>query len=243
LREADNLTLEIEERARARGERPDSIERVIRLGFADGWLRGDTQRAIARLDSAVRASAPGAIRGDTYFELATVYAMAGAPARARAMLEQADARMRDSAVQRRTRSRRLEVEADIALAERRTEDAIRGYRQSDVAGDGLPQGCSFCVPLFLGLAYDQANNADSAIANLERYLATPSSGRINLDEWLLAPTHKRLGELYEARGDNARAVSHYTKFVNLWQRADPDLQPKVAEVRARMERLLRTLPR
>ena len=28
-----------------------------------------------------------------------------------------------------------------------------------------------------------------------------------------------------------------------YERADPDLQPKVAEVRARMERLLKTLPR
>jgi hypothetical protein len=54
---------------------------------------------------------------------------------------------------------------------------------------------------------------------------------------------KRLSELYEARGDAVRAVSHYARFVNLWKRADPDLQQKVAEVRARMERLARTLPR
>ena len=60
---------------------------------------------------------------------------------------------------------------------------------------------------------------------------------------MMAPAHKRLGELYAARGDNAKAVSHYSAFVNLWQRADPDLQPKVAEVRARMERLAKTLPR
>jgi hypothetical protein len=64
-----------------------------------------------------------------------------------------------------------------------------------------------------------------------------------MDQWLLGPTHKRLGELYEAKGDNAKAVSHYNAFVNLWQRADPDLQPKVAEVRARMERMTKTLPR
>ena len=243
LREADSLTLEVAERVRARGERPDSLERVIRLAFADGWLRGDTHRAIARLDSAVRLRPAGAIEGDTYFELATVYAMAGAPDRARAMLDQADARMRDTVAQRRARSRRLEIEADIALAERRSEDAIRGYRKSDVASDGLPHGCAFCMPLFLGLSYDQANNADSAIANLERYLATPSGGRISLDQWLMAPTHKRLGELYEAKGDNAKAVSHYTAFVRLWEHADPDMQPKVAEVRARMERLLKTLPR
>ena len=85
--------------------------------------------------------------------------------------------------------------------------------------------------------------ADSAIANLERYIAVTTPGRIQLDRWLLAPTHKRLGELYEAKGDNARAVTHYTEFVRLWEHADPDMQPKVAEVRARLERLLKTLPR
>ena len=85
--------------------------------------------------------------------------------------------------------------------------------------------------------------ADSTIANLERYLAISNPGRVEVDAWMLAPAHKRLGELYEARNDNARAVAHYTSFMNLWKRADPDLQPKVAEVRARLDRLRRTLPR
>ena len=59
---------------------------------------------------------------------------------------------------------------------------------------------------------------------------------------MLGPAHKRLGELYEAKGNDAKAVAHYAAFVWLWERADPDLQPKVAEVRARLERLRRTLP-
>ena len=74
-------------------------------------------------------------------------------------------------------------------------------------------------------------------------MAIVSPGRMSLDRWLLAPTFKRLGELYEAKGDNARAVSHYSAFVRLWEHADPDMQPKVAEVRARLERLSKTLPR
>jgi hypothetical protein len=140
-------------------------------------------------------------------------------------------------------SRRADLDGDIAMAEGRTPAAVAAYHRAELGGDGLPAGCTFCAPAFLGIAYDRGNMADSAIANLERYLSTPSPGRVSLDRWLMAPAHKRLGELYEARGDNARAVSHYTAFVNLWQRADPDMQPRVAEVRARMERLLRTLPR
>ena len=151
--------------------------------------------------------------------------------------------MRDSVTRRRTQSRRMDIEGDIASAEGRTADAVAFYRRGEVAGDGLAAGCTFCAPAFIGMAYDRANMADSAIANLERYLATPSPGRAQLDRWLLAPAHKRLGELYEAKGDNAKAVSHYTAFVRLWERADPDMQPRVAEVRTRMERLLKTLPR
>ena len=59
---------------------------------------------------------------------------------------------------------------------------------------------------------------------------------------MLGPAHKRLGELYEARGDTKRAAEHYAAFVELWKRADPELQPKVAEARMRLERVRRSLP-
>jgi hypothetical protein len=93
--------------------------------------------------------------------------------------------------------------------------------------------------LSLGVAYDKANNAYSTIANLEGYLVTTSDARINADTWMLAPAQKRLGELYEARGDMKRAAEHYRTFVELWKRADPELQPKVADVAARLERVRR----
>ena len=36
-----------------------------------------------------------------------------------------------------------------------------------------------------------------------------------------------------------RSAEHYGAFVELWKRADPELQPKVAEVTARLERVRR----
>ena len=39
--------------------------------------------------------------------------------------------------------------------------------------------------------------------------------------------------------DRQRAVAHYSRFVSLWDRADPELQPKVREVRERLARLER----
>jgi hypothetical protein len=57
------------------------------------------------------------------------------------------------------------------------------------------------------------------------------------DGTYLAGTYKRLGELYEAKGDRGRAAGYYRKFVALWRDADPELQPKVAEVQRRLARI------
>jgi hypothetical protein len=43
--------------------------------------------------------------------------------------------------------------------------------------------------------------------------------------------------LYEAKGDREKALSHYLAFIALWKDADPELQPKVAEVKARVARM------
>jgi tetratricopeptide (TPR) repeat protein/tRNA A-37 threonylcarbamoyl transferase component Bud32 len=242
FREADSITAEIAARGDPRGDR--SAERAINQAMTDGWFRGRTQQALARLDSIVRANPPVPTSAPArYFQFASMYAILGDADRARAAGRQAEALVTDSVARRLTQSERAGLEGDIAMAEGRAAAAAAAYRRSDIAGDGLPQSCTYCAPAFIGLAYDRANMTDSAIVYLERYLNTPSPSRVGLDRWLRAPAHKRLGELYEAKGDNARAVSHYTAFVRLWERADPDMQPRVAEVRARMERLLKTLPR
>ncbi|HUX33558.1 MAG TPA: hypothetical protein VMV51_06765, partial [Gemmatimonadaceae bacterium] len=53
----------------------------------------------------------------------------------------------------------------------------------------------------------------------------------------LAFVYKSLGELYEAQGNPGEAANYYSKFVNLWQHADPDLQPQVADVKKRLAHL------
>jgi hypothetical protein len=73
----------------------------------------------------------------------------------------------------------------------------------------------------------------------ERYVTTPHWNRFDLpaDGLQLAAIYKRLGELYEGRRDRTKAASYYAKFVDLWKDADPELQPKLREVRARLARL------
>jgi tetratricopeptide (TPR) repeat protein len=105
--------------------------------------------------------------------------------------------------------------------------------------DGPVNECTACLPAALGRAFDQANMPDSAIAYFETYLATPALDRtvMDRDPMLLAGVYRRLGELYEARGDRMKAVAYDTRFIDLWKAADPELQPELREVRARLARL------
>jgi class 3 adenylate cyclase/tetratricopeptide (TPR) repeat protein len=51
--------------------------------------------------------------------------------------------------------------------------------------------------------------------------------------------HAELGRLYEALGEDAKARKAYEYFVMGWKDADPELQPRVEEVRERLARLSR----
>ena len=243
FREADSIAVVVRAAAVKRGARVNWLSLPARVALNDALLRGQSARALARLDSAVKArplspeSPPGAA-----LDVAHSYAVAGAPQRARAILAQYDLWARDSVQRQGFLGQRLFAEGSTLLAEQRPAEAVRTFRRMDVDTDGLPIGCSFCLPLSLGRAYDQANQPDSTIANLERFLGNTHRNRINADTWMLGPIHKRLGELYEAKGDAERAAREYAAFVELWKRADPDLQPKVAEARTRLERLRRTMP-
>jgi hypothetical protein len=68
----------------------------------------------------------------------------------------------------------------------------------------------------------------------QRYLESTWNFRILADAYRLAPILRRVGELYEAKGDRRRAAQAYQRFVALWRQADPVLQPQVAEVRRRL---------
>jgi serine/threonine-protein kinase len=53
----------------------------------------------------------------------------------------------------------------------------------------------------------------------------------------LAPAYRRRGELLEKAGRNTDAARSFTRFVDLWKDADPELRPAVNDARARVERL------
>jgi len=137
---------------------------------------------------------------------------------------------------RRIDARQLaRLRAGIALDERRYANAIEGL---NAAIPAFPESGIALFGPTLAEAYQKNNQPDSAIAVLNRYLASPKPARVNntgmrYNAWSL----QRLCDLYEARGDNARALDANERFVELWKNADPELQPTVRDVRARIDRL------
>jgi tetratricopeptide (TPR) repeat protein len=133
---------------------------------------------------------------------------------------------------------------EVLRAEARPLEAVSSYRAA-----AREAGCDSCLLARIGRAFEQAGAADSALAYYRRYMATPpvsfgpSGGPVLEDERWLAPTLLSLGELLEERGEREAAVEYYGRFVELWQQADPVLQPRVRDVRARIARLAGERPR
>jgi len=164
--------------------------------------------------------------------LAAVYARTGKVDLAKRLMRQFEAEVPDGF--RRTIWWRHWAEGNIALAEGRKAEALTAFRTLyQEAG-----GCNVCGLHELGAVYDSMGQADSAIVWYERAATVPAAtGRLFNDSETLPATLKRLGELYEAKGDRKRAAEYYGRFVELWKNADPELQPGVKEVRARIARL------
>jgi tetratricopeptide (TPR) repeat protein len=98
-------------------------------------------------------------------------------------------------------------------------------------------GCTPCGLFDIGRAFDRMGEPDSALAYYLAVTTTPAPGRLGNVGYALAPTYHRIAEIYEAQGNRAKALAYYQKFVDLWNDADPQLQPLVRDVRARIARL------
>ncbi len=237
------------ERLFTRARAVDSARGVARVALADS-------ATIARVDVVVRDSAARAVRrmdgalatlpfrsiatvDRPYFAVASLYAIAGRVDKAKAILAQYDAEITDTSLRRVQRPGYHTALGEIALTERRFRDALAEFRRGDSLPDGPVDACTVCLPHRLARVFAAAGESDSAIVMFGRYLQTPHWNRFTLafDPSLLAGTHERLAQLYEAKGDAVKAAEHYRAFIDLWKNADRELQPRVAEARRRLTRL------
>ena len=157
--------------------------------------------------------------------------------------------------QEMTRRMRREYEAAVPVEERdpgvmaewdEREGWARGeYRQAITASRVMRtlSHCAHCGLYREAELWERLRRPDSVLAVLERAVGSMAYRDNPEDVMFYPPALKRLGELYEARGDRARARAYYERFAELWQNADPELQPQVAEVRQRIAALGPDAPR
>ena len=199
-------------------------EQAFFLGDWDALERAaDSLMPPAQLNALPEADRP-------YMGLAYVYAVSSRPDRVRELRREwtaarpAEARLAADSVY---------WDALAAVSEGRWRDAAIGFDRHRVMAK-----CPGCNLWDAARAWEHAGEADSALARYELSV-TQVEGRADGGDVAvtLAPTYKRLGELYEAKGIRAKALEYYGDFVDLWRDADPVLQPQVTEARARMAAL------
>jgi tetratricopeptide (TPR) repeat protein len=240
LRDARSYGAQAQAANAARGVPANPLADSLTSAAIAIWYLERPEQGVKALDGVQLAgmrNLPIDIRLNIYSTLATFYALAGRPDKARAMLAQFDAEAKTVNYRALLEPARNSMLGEIALAENKPLDAIRLLWKADSLPDGPASSCRWCLASEIGRAYDLANMPDSAIANWERFLGDPVSRTSSGASTYLPGIHKRLGELYEEKGDVQKAASHYIAFIDLWKNADAELQPKVQDARKRLDRL------
>ena len=216
--------------ARVEASNPQKYFDEVILLASLAALGGEPARGLHELERALIRYPLDSLRpmDRPYLRLAATLAKAGRVDRARALVAEYE-RVVDPRWHHSGKSELDLSWGHIALAERRWPEAIAKFQAAARAEPGLPAfGLSE-----LGRAYDLMGQADSAIAIYERYLDSPDFFRSGsgTDAIELARVHRRLGELYERRGEREKAEVYYSRFVELWKDCDPELRPQVAQAR------------
>jgi tRNA A-37 threonylcarbamoyl transferase component Bud32/TolB-like protein/Tfp pilus assembly protein PilF len=205
---------------------------VLQSGYLELRHHGRQARARAVVDSLLSLLPFDSILpADRYYEaLSRFYAEAGDVARARAMLAAADANNR--ALNRPNAAEMGWARGEIALATGQRSVAERELRTAAAA-----HWCTICVLPSLGRAYEATGKRDLALATYREYMATSWLWRYENDAVELGRVLRRMGALYEAAGEPARADSAYALLLSRWRNADGPALREVREVEKLRARL------
>jgi len=235
LNQATNDARNLGDLVISEGRPQDAYSPFSDLAVLDAVYRNDPARGKRFMDSVLASRPLAGIPADQrpYLMLAWTYAMLGDVAKARALMAESAATA-DTTEARASVPFRTFILATIAMVEKRPAEALKEYQKIDPR----LSGCRSCLTAAIGRAFDATGQPDSAIAWSERYLASAEENRAYEDVTSLGPTYRRLGELYEEKGDQAKAASYYQKFIDLWRDADADLQPQVTDVKKKLAKVV-----
>ncbi len=228
LGESERLARDAAASERNRGNRGASLQAELEVVRATDWLRGDRARTLRQVDSLRQLMWQLPVLDRRGNALASAYARLGKPDVARQIVSELG-RSGDTTVTVDL-TRDSELAALILASEGRRPDAVAMLRR-------LNAECGNCEDAELAFLFDAAQQPDSAVAHLERYIGKYDIFRLERDTWFLGPAYKRLSELYEAKGERQKSVGYALKLVDLWKNADAELQPVVEQARRRAKRL------
>ena len=101
--------------------------------------------------------------------------------------------------------------------------------------------CLPCAP-FLRLAAARAMESTEAIIEYgEAYVESDDLFQAFRKRAQLGPALEELGRVFDEAGDRQNAAKYYAAFVELWETADEELQPRVRAAQARLEEILREI--
>jgi tetratricopeptide (TPR) repeat protein len=208
--------------ARAEGRVDDALQRGLDLASIEALVLPDPSVARTTLS---RVSAAGDLEripapARPYDAIVHVQGSLSAVADARATLDAWEKAAGAAAGAPLTEARRY-VDAVARPDPGAAADALEGVRTE--------LDCPRCFQWEMAALSSKAGRMDRAATLYEASLAASEWGNQAVGLFPLARVlaQERLGQVYEALGDGAKAAEHYAKFAEAWANADADLQPRV----------------
>ena len=231
LARADREELAEAELRRRSGTEAAALVAFVEVAASESQLRDRPEAGVRMVDSAVARfpMAETAPVDRPYLPLADFYVRAGEVAKGERMLADYERTVPEEV--KKGDFARTYSQALLAFGKGKYSESIAGFREFRSRNGG-----GAIALQNIGLAFDKMGEIDSAVANYEIFATTPETGASGR-QYDLPRTYRRLGEIYEGKRNKDKALEYYGKFITLWKDADPDLQPKVREVKQRMAAL------
>lgn len=236
LREAAEYADRAVREAETLGSPTPAYDRLWPAFWTHLITREDTTAARRALESALAAQPLEELDplDRPYLGLAGLWAAIGEGDRARGMIaafrealpEMPPARYEDNVAS---------VEAELALAAGRWDEALEGYAEFL----RLDPGCDDCFEWAMAEAHDRAGRPDEALVHYENEIDKRGPDRLRTRSTTLGPALERIAEIHDEQGRLDQAAAYYARFADLWSEADPELQPRVEAARARVEEIVR----
>ncbi|HEV8194991.1 MAG TPA: protein kinase [Gemmatimonadales bacterium] len=232
LTRADQEALAQLQVARAAGVGAQAMTAAIDYASTEALVRQRPALALKRIDSALARLPMDSLDplSRPYLALSDLYVLSGDLTRAERALAEYERVVPEQI--KKGDYQNLYSKALLAWGKREYPKAVTGFREFHDKGGGNIPGM-----YELARTFDDMGQPDSALAVYEVYATKPEPGPSGR-QWNLATAYRRLGTLYQEKGNKDKALEYYGKFTALWKDADADLQPRVKDVKQRMSELV-----